>query len=214
MKILMTLLFFITPVFAEEITIENFEAGTFNWDARVPLTKKKPEYTIEIEKGNHFLHAAPEKGVEGKIIYKRFSIDLKKTPRLKWRWRVTELPKNADEGVRGKNDSGAGVYIYIQKGILRRILKYCFSASHTGKEWMLAPSSNWMWKTKMKVLRTGAPLNEWVEEEVDIAKDFKEAYDTAPPARAEGIGILTDGDQTHSSPKADYDDFKLLPSTP
>src|SRR5580765_455129 len=121
--------------FAETV-IENFEDGKLHWEARIPLSKTNPEYKIEVENGNHFLHAAPEKGVEGKIIFKRFSIDLKKTPHLKWRWRILELPPGGYEGVPGKNDSAGGVYVYLQKGILRRLLKFTFSSTRTDRSFV------------------------------------------------------------------------------
>src|SRR5262245_59390245 len=117
---------FVQPLLAGEISIENFESGNWHWEARTPLSKPKAEYNIEIENGNHFLRAAPEKGASGKIIFKRFSIDLKKTPHLKWRWRIRELPTGGNEGIREKNDSAAAVYVYMQKGILRKLLKYTF----------------------------------------------------------------------------------------
>jgi len=194
------------------IVFEDFEGGPLRWQQKKSPPKGKPEYLIEVEGENHFLRGAPPKGAEGKIIYKRQVIDLKKTPLLHWKWRALVLPEGGDEGGKGKNDSAAGVYVYLQKGPLRRILKYCWSSSHTGKEWITAPNPSWFWKTRMKVLRTGPPLGQWVEETVDLAKDFKEAFGDDAIDRAEGIGVLSDGDQTKSLSSADYDDFVLLPA--
>jgi len=194
-----------------QVLIDDFESGKMWTPFRGVLSKDFPEYRIETEDNNKFLRAEPKKGATGKAIYKQFSINLKKTPRLKWRWRVRELPPGGTEGIAAKNDSAAAVYVYMQKGLIRKIIKYCFSTTRKEGEWIPALSSNWLWKTKMKILRSGKPLNEWVEEVVDIRKDFKEAYGDDPPNHSDGIGVLTDGDQTSSTPKADYDDFYLLP---
>ena len=61
------------------------------------------------------------------------------------------------------------------------------------------------------ILRSGSPIGVWLEEEVDPAALFRQHFEGGNP-RAEvpelqGIGILTDGDQTHSVSAADYADF-------
>lgn len=194
------------------VVLEDFESGELSWQSRSDSKDVAKAYSIQVENGNHFLHAAPIPGVEGRIIAKKTYINLKKTPYLKWRWRVHKLPKDGNE--RTKNDSAAGVYIFLQKGIKRRILKYCWSTTYTDKDWIESKSSTWLWKTKLKVLRQGPPLGEWVEEIVDIRKDFQEAFGMEAPQGSEGIGILTDGDQTNSESVADYDDFVLLSTLP
>ena len=68
---------------------------------------------------------APEDGAEttGKVLRMRAEsasaslvaalpdVDLKKTPILRWRWRVTRFPEGADGRDAGKDDQAIGVYV-------------------------------------------------------------------------------------------------------
>ena len=68
-----------------------------------------------------------------------------------------------------------------------------------------------LWKTRYRVLRTGPPTGVWQTESVDLVRDYREAFDSDPPDHAEGIGVMTDGDQTKSESIGDYDDFAVFP---
>lgn len=207
---------FASQAIAETKVIDTFEDGKLKWETQKPIPGGHLTYAINAEIGNSFLHAAPQKGAEGIVTFRRFPINVHQTPILKWSWRALALPEGANEGVKGKNDCAAGVYVYMQKGPTRRVLKYTWSTNRTDPSWLLSSGSKWFWKTQIKTLRHGPPLNTWVEESVDIEKDFKEAYGSDAPSQAEGIGILTDGDQTNTIAIADYDDFRVesRPPTP
>ncbi len=196
------------------VSIENFEGTGFHWETRHPMLKEHPEYIISQETNNHYLHAAPIPGREGNIAYLKFNINLHETPLLRWRWKVEKFPNNPQEGSSGPNDTAASVYIYFESGLKKRVIKYVWCLAHPSGEWLTAPGSTWFWKTRVLAIRFGPPLNEWKEETVDLQKDFTAAFGASPPKKAFGIGVLTDGDQTHSESIGDYDDFVALPSKP
>jgi len=54
------------------------------------------------------------------------------------------------------------------------------------------------------VVREGGKTEQWQTEKQNIWEDYKKAYDKEPPGPACGIALLTDGDQTHTEPEADY----------
>ncbi len=63
------------------------------------------------------------------------------------------------------------------------------------------------------VLRSGPPTGVWQEEEIDPAALFRAHFEGGNPAaevpELQGVGILTDGDQTHTMSAADYAGFVL-----
>jgi hypothetical protein len=194
------------------LSLEDFQSGKLTWSARKPpLSKEHPEYTIQKEEKNFFLRGEPLPKQDGNIVYMQKVIDLGKTPLLRWKWRPLVLPKKGDESKKGKNDSALGVYVYFQSGLRRRILKYVWSTSHPKGDWITSSGSSWFWTTKIHTLESGEPVGKWVEETVDLQKDYQNAFEGSAPEKAHGIGVLTDGDQTVSEAKGDYDDFIALP---
>ena len=63
------------------------------------------------------------------------------------------------------------------------------------------------------MLRSGPPTGVWQEEEIDPDSLFRAHFEGGNPAaevpELQGIGILTDGDQTRSVSAADYTGFVL-----
>ncbi len=57
----------------------------------------------------------------------------------------------------------------------------------------------------------GAPLNTWKTERIDLKAEFRKHFEngdlTASVPDFLGVGIMSDGDQTHSDSSADYADF-------
>ena len=61
------------------------------------------------------------------------------------------------------------------------------------------------------VLRSGGGGSRWVKEEIDPDALFRQHFGGEVP-ELQGLGILTDGDQTHSTSAADYAGFELTES--
>jgi hypothetical protein len=68
----------------------------------------------------------------------------------------------------------------------------------------------------VKVLESGVPTNrdQWVEERVDIAADYRRRFGVQMVLNPVGLSILTDSDDTQadngsSTAEGDYADFKL-----
>ena len=189
--------------------LENFEQSAENgfpskW--RASDEDGKTIYRIESENGNRFLRArANNKAVQ---IGLEHSFDAKHHPRLKWRWRVHQIPPGADERVSGKHDAAAQVYVIFDNQIRPRVLKYTWSSSLPVGTQFTSPLYD---RNKGIVLRSGkASTNRWYEEKVNFLADFKKLFGSEP-GKVQGIGILTSSDATKTAAAADYDDFMLLP---
>ena len=191
-----------------ETVLENFETGVNGFPSkwRVSNDTAKTIYRIESEKGNRYLRAhADNQAVQ---IGLEHIFDPKTQPRLKWRWRVRQLPPGADERVSGKHDAAAQVYVIFDNQIRPRVVKYTWSSSLPRGTQFTSPLYD---RNKGIVLRSGpAGSGRWYEEEVNFLEDYKKLFG-AEPGKVQGIAILTSSDATKTVAAADYDDFVLLP---
>jgi len=132
--------------------------------------------------------------------------------RIGFRWRAWVLPVGANECMPGRGDGAANVYIAWKRGLRWYSLKLAWSSG--------APvgatcdvTRNPFVASDTVVLRSGAPTGVWQEEEIDPATLFRAHFEGGNPAaevpELQGIGILTDGDQTRTVSAADYAGFVL-----
>ncbi len=139
----------------------------------------------------------------------RFPDDGTKVKRLAWDWRIITPPRGSFEHIRGKNDSGAAIYLLFKDKLRTLTIKYVYSESlPAGKTFS---KDSFLPTSKMQVVvastMTNAQLGHWVHIEVDVESDFKRLYisEHCPPLK--GIGIMSDGDETYSRVMADYRNF-------
>jgi hypothetical protein len=121
---------------------------------------------------------------------------------------VRQCPTGADERRKATNDSAAGVYVVFPgRFFVPRVLKYVWSAAAPVGMRQPSPATS---STKIIVLESGA-LGEpaWRTATVNVQRDYATLFGEPAPA-AQGIGILTDGNDTASVAAADYADFQLL----
>lgn len=131
---------------------------------------------------------------------------------MRWRWRAVTLPRKGNECVGGLGDSAAAVYVTWKRGLRWYTLKFVWSSD--------APLGatcnsirNPLLVSDSIVLRTGAVSTEWVEEAIDPEALFRQHFASSDPGaeipELQGIGIMSDGDQTRSMSAADYAGFVL-----
>jgi hypothetical protein len=131
---------------------------------------------------------------------------------FRFSWRALVLPRGGNECVEGLGDSAASVYIAWKRGLRWYSLKLVWStdaplgATCNGTRNPFVASDS-------IVLRTGGPTGVWQEEEIDPDALFRAHFEggrqEAEVPELQGVGILTDGDQTHSVSAADYAGFIL-----
>jgi hypothetical protein len=163
--------------------------------------------------------------------------NIEEYPVLRWQWRPRVFPREADEHA-GKDDSALGVYIGFcppedlalcersVKGELRLSDRIALPKLLLTKG---AGSLKYIWSERLpkgfefdqgrkavKVLESGAPTNrdQWIQERVDVASDFRRRFGVQKLLNPIGLSILTDSDDTQSdnSPsvaEGDYADFKI-----
>ena len=131
---------------------------------------------------------------------------------LSWRWRAVTLPKGGNECEAGKGDSAAVVYVSWRRTLRWYALKYVWSAVGP-KGAVCDKKSNPFMAQDTVVLQSGAPLNAWRSERIDLKAEFRRHFENGDPQASVpdflGVGIMSDGDQTRSDSSADYADFVL-----
>jgi hypothetical protein len=227
------------PLRAEQcITLEDFSSSTPNsfpngWTPREEPGRKI--YVVAKEGDMLFVRArAAGAKVAGNGIEADRPVkwNIEEYPILRWQWRPRVFPKGAKEDT-GKDDSALGVYIGFcppeDLELCERSLKGKLSLSDR----IMLPkllftkgvgSLKYLWSEQVgkgvefdsgrkavKVLESGAPpnRNQWVQERVDIAADYRKRFGAQKLINPIGISILTDADDTQSESAGDYADFKL-----
>ena len=133
--------------------------------------------------------------------------------RLRWRWRARAFPTMGNECRPGRGDSAASVMAAFKRGLKWYVLKYVWStvaplgAVCDQKRTLLLARDT-------IILESGGAADVWRTEVVDLRQAFRMHFANGDP-QAEvpdlvGIGVLTDGDQTHSESSADWSGFELV----
>jgi len=138
--------------------------------------------------------------------------DRKKAKALRWKWRARTLPKGADECQSGKGDSAAVVYVTWKRGLRYYTIKYVWTATGT-KGAVCGKKRNPFVAQDTVLVEVGAPLDTWRSVELDLRSEFRRHFADGDAAADVpdfvGIGLMSDGDQTHSESSADYGTFVL-----
>jgi hypothetical protein len=132
--------------------------------------------------------------------------------RIRFRWRAWVLPVGANECVAGHGDAAANVYIAWKRGLRWYSVKLAWS-SEAPVGATCDTTRNPLTASDTIVLRSGPPTGVWHEEEIDPSALFRQHFEGGNPAaevpELQGVGMLTDGDQTHTVSAADYAGFVL-----
>jgi hypothetical protein len=132
-----------------------------------------------------------------------------KAKRLSWRWRVQAFPVHGNDCKNGFGDSAA-VFVTFKRGLKYYVLKYIWS-TEAPKGTVCDPRRSMFYARDTVVLESGGASNEWVTEELDPRAEFLKHFDPkgslSDVPDLVGIGVMTDGDQTHSLAEADYGHF-------
>ena len=174
--------------------LEGWKGG--NWGS--------PKYDFEIVEvdGQRVLHLKSEgdsstiaRDIKGKV-------DLKETPILEWRWKVTKLPRGADAR-KGETDDEAG-QIYVTwprfpEALRSRIIGYIWdTTAPVGSTFKSEKSGT----VQYVVVESGpAKLGQWITVQRNVVEDFKKIYG-AEPENPGAVSISIDSDDTRSSAEA------------
>ncbi len=202
--------------------------GTAEWQPlEFPGIPQHTRYEF-VEVGQGYALRAVSECAASALVLPLEGIDLRKTPRLRWRWKVEmALDAPSDERAKEGDDFAARVYVTFafvseRAGLLERA-RHHLGASLYGDRlpgsainyvWTRAEPLGAIWEnpfaptSKMVSLGRGT-LNDWRDEEVDLLADYERLFRAAAPAPL-FLALMTDSDNTCQEARAFYADFRLL----
>jgi hypothetical protein len=192
------------------LVLDDFTAGTVGefpagWTPRKDAGRAV--YRVQDEGGLRFLRAVA-KGLGIQAARETGSWDPATHPVLAWSWRPREFPAGADERQSATNDSALAVYLAVPYSKIRgpKAVKYIWSEKVPVGTRLESNGG----LTQVRVLRSGAPAstNAWVEERVNVLRDFQAFFKESETPKIGGIAVLTDADDTGSTASGDYALFR------
>ena len=175
-------------------------------------------YRVLDEQSGSFLRGVYGPWLETVTLFAPVPEELRRGVRvIRFRWRALVLPRGANECADGRGDGAANVYVSWKRGLRWYSVKLDWSAE--APEGRTCNSTrNPFVASDTVIVRSGGPTGVWREEEVDPDTLYRAHFEggraDAEVPELQGIGILTDGDQTHSVSAADYAGFVLYKEEP
>lgn len=203
---------------AEKILIQEDFFNRDHWkDLHFPKISRHSTYLTEQEGPDHYLRMESS-GSASAIVHDR-TFNVYRYPRLRWRWKISNVYKNGTITSRKGDDYPVRIYVMFiydpQKARAMDRIKYGIAKKLYG-EYPPHSTLNYVWanregeggrvatspytdQAKMILLEKGmAKAGTWQIEEVNILDDYRAAFGTAPPEEAR-IAVMNDSDNTKES---------------
>ncbi|WP_158590567.1 DUF3047 domain-containing protein [Salinisphaera sp. LB1] len=140
----------------------------------------------------------------------RRKVDLRRTPVLRWEWRVDHIYPGLDGTTRAGDDYPARVYVIHDGGVMlwrTRAVNYVWANSEPrGAHWPNAFTD----KAMMVAVQSGPPADPdtWVAESRNVRADFKRFYGL-DLHQIDGVALMTDCDNSGRSGRAEYRNIRF-----
>lgn len=178
-----------------------------------PGIKEHSTYTIESTGEGSYLKA--QSNASASVLVYKEEFNVHEYPRVRWRWRISNIYKKGDARTKSGDDYPIRVYIVFkydpEDADFFEKLKY-EAAKWTYGAYPPRSSLNYIWankeleetvltnryseKSRLIVLQKGDKnAGRWQEEEVDIVEDYRRAFGSDPPPYA-SVAIMNDSDNT------------------
>lgn len=205
------------PVIAGDFSSASPEQVFKHWQPyRFSLFGASTRYQLVPQDGQQVLQAVSNKAASGLI--RNVSVSLADHPILHWRWKITNLPTNADDHSKQGDDHSARLYVIFEapQSSLLGWLKNAIGLEKThalsyiwGNQ---APTNTLLaspYTERSMMIATNSGLSQagqWISLSRNVLTDYQRAFGSAPPA-VSAIAIMTDGDNTKSHLTSYYGDI-------
>jgi hypothetical protein len=178
-----------------------------------PKIQQHSVYTVVTEGDNSYLRAESNASASGIIFNREF--DVFAYPKVRWRWKIANIYRKGNAEEKSGDDYPIRIYIIFkydpETAPFGQRLKYGLAKTIYG-EYPPHSTLNYVWanrkypqriitnpyaaEAKMILLEAGTEkVGHWVDEEVDIIRDYRNAFGIMPPGTA-SIAIMNDSDNT------------------
>lgn len=181
-----------------------------------PNIDRHTQYGIVTKGSESFLKA--ESNASASALIFATDINVYDYPIMRWRWKVDNVYRKADGRFKAGDDYPMRIYIVFKKdsnesGFLEAFensihrlisgkdlphssLDYVWASKEQPENIINSPYTN---KVKMILIEKGEKkLGQWLEEEVNIIKDYELAFHEKPPTIAK-LALMNDSDNTGES---------------
>lgn len=192
---------------AGPLLIDDFGKGlSAGWEKKV--FKGETAYRPVLEEGRPAVRAE-SRGSASALVY-RVSLDPKSYPRLSWSWKIVRTIASGDERTKAGDDYAARVYVVFPSALFwrTRAVNYIW-ANRLPRGTFLANA--FTGNAVMVAVESGnGNAGRWIEEERDLAGDYRRAFGEDPPGIG-AVAIMTDTDNTGEEAVAWYGAIRFLP---
>lgn len=222
-----------TSSWAQEKTLfrENFDSLA-QWESLTfPKIKSHSTYTL-VREGNKNILRAESRASASAIVHRRI-FNIYENPRLRWRWKVTQLSDRGNPKEKSGDDYPIRVYVMFQYDPARASLgdrliynttkaiygkypphstiNYVWTGTNIPERYICSPYTD---KAYMVVLERGSGrVGQWVEESVNVLDDYRRVFGKDPPAMA-ALAVMSDSDNTQTGAVAYLDFMEAGKNTP
>ena len=195
-RLLIIILFFVSPSFADRINVFEFtESELLNLEVRkVRGADNKTEYSVGSNDNGNYLKAVADNAASG--LGKEVKIDLNKTPFINITWKIEKDLSGILENTKKGHDFAARVFVIKKTGatpLSNRAINYVFSSNKDVGFYSLSPYTK---KSIDNVLATTKEnFNEWVTVKANVKKDFKK-FHNLDVNELDGLAIMSDTENT------------------
>jgi DUF3047 family protein len=129
-------------------------------------------------------------------------VNLKETPILEWRWRVTKLPTGGDARKSATDDEAGQIYVAWPRwpeAVRSRIIGYIWDT--TAPVGSIFKSEKTGTVTYVVMESGPSKLGQWITEHRNVAEDFKKIYGEDPDNPG-AVSLSIDSDDTSSKSEA------------
>ena len=195
-RVLIIILFFVSPSFADRINVFEFtETELLNLEVRkVRGAENKTEYSVGSNDNGNYLKAVADNAASG--LGKEVKIDLNKTPFINITWKIEKDLSGILENTKKGHDFAARVFVIKKTGatpLSNRAINYVFSSnSDVGFN---SPSPYTKKSIDNVLATTKENFNEWVTVKANVKKDFKK-FHNLDVNELDGLAIMSDTDNS------------------
>lgn len=146
----------------------------------------------------------------GSFLYAPKKVDLKKYPVMRWCWCAEKLPDLADGRDPKKDDQVIGIYLGTGRLSQDSIAYRWETKTPKGSRGKVSYGGGFVSVQWFAVRNDSDPLNTWVVETRNVAKDFQDAYGYLPEKF--GISVVSNSQNTGTVSEAKLAWVEFLPA--
>ena len=195
-RILVLILFFVSPSFADRVNVFEFtETELLSLEVRkVRRADNKTKYSVGSNDNGNYLKAVADNAASG--LGKQVKVDLNKTPFINITWKIEKDLSSILENTKKGHDFAARVFVIKKTGatpLSNRAINYVFSSnSDVGFN---SPSPYTKKSIDNVLATTKENFNEWVTVKANVKKDFKK-FHNLDVNDLDGLAIMSDTDNS------------------